>query len=148
MHIVWQGAATLYPIKRGTFRAGKPIVLEEVIDKPDKELGSYAILNTKGKILKVRKTKDRITVWGEFKKEKKKRMIPVQTLVKKILKSTDLRKEQLEKLFTRMLYFNLTEKDLLEIKKKGAVFQVPKQFCKGAMGEHIFLKVNGRYLEI
>ncbi len=144
----WYGRMALSPIKRGAIARGRSINIEKKLRQGGSFGEELVVIGEKGKITKVKKTKNKVYVLAEFKKEKKTKKIGKKTMLKMILKSVDFRKGNLEKLFTRMFYLNFSEKDLQRIMKHGGKFQRPKAFAGKWEGESIYLRVGDRYYQM
>jgi len=144
----WCGHLTLFPVRRGTIAKGRTLYAEKKLRQEGTFGEALVTVGERGKIIKVKKTKNKVYVFAAFKKHKKSKRIGKKTLIKMILKSIDFRKGNLEKLLTRMFYLNFSEKDLQRILKQGGKFQRPKAFESKWEGESIYLKVGNRYYQM
>jgi len=144
----WFGRLMLTPIKQGVIAKGKKIKVE----KKFKEYGSFnegfIVIGEKGEILSVRETKNKIYIKAKFKKDRKQKRISKAKFVMMLLKSIDFRRGNLEKLLTRIFYFNFTEQDLERISRHKTKFKMPKAFEGRAEGESLYLKVKDKYYEV
>ncbi len=147
MKIDYYDFAALCPHKKGVIKNSKSIRVLEFIKEP-KRLHLDVITDSRpGQIIKKEISKNKIVIRAKFRKPPKKK-IQKKQLIRTIMTSIDFKKENLEKSFTKMLYYNFTEKDLEKLVNSKCIFEIPKAFKNMLEGERMYLKARGKYYEL
>lgn len=147
MKIDYSGFAALCPHKKGTIKNSKSIGVIEFIKKPKRFHSDITTETKRGKILSKKISKNELVITAKFRKPSKKKILK-EHLVRTIMSSIDFKKENLEKSFRKMLFFNFGEKDLERFKNNKCVFEIPKEFRNILEGERMYLKVRSKYYEL
>lgn len=144
----WIKGRRLFPLRKGILHKTKTIWIEKK-DKAIKGSEMDILIGTRGHIVKVKETKNKVHIFAVFPNKRRKYYSKNQA-TKILLQAINLNKKATRKLLSKILYTNFDEKTLKRIEKSGAVFKKPREFNHHPEGQKMYLRIgkDKKYYEV